>query len=238
MTVNDSSPMKEKLAAAMRIMVNEGLIENSGHISARIPGTDHICILAHIHSEGHVLRDTTAADFHTVNLDGKVVEGERETVGEIYLHTEVYKVRSDVKSVLHAHPPVTIALSIAGTPVTGVYVASGGTVFGNGTPIYDSSTHINRPQDGKKLAQLLGDQMAIMMKGHGAVTVGASIEQACIVTLNLERSAKLMLMAASFGKVRPFLSDKELAESSRRWRGDSEESHQVFWAYWGGRLPK
>ncbi|MBI4188132.1 MAG: class II aldolase/adducin family protein [Chloroflexi bacterium] len=236
--VKYSSPMKEKLAAAMRIMVNEGLIENSGHISCRIPGTDNICVLGHIHSEGHVLRDTAPADFHVVNLDAKVVEGEHETVGEIYLHTEIYKVRSDVKSVLHAHPPVTIALSIAGVPVSAVYVGAGGTVFGSGIPIYESSTHINRPEDGKKLAQLLGDQMAIMMRGHGAVTVGASIEQACNITLNMERSAKLMLMAAPFGKVKPFLPAKELAERSRRDRADSEESRQVFWDYWGGRLPK
>ncbi len=233
----DNLPMKEKLAKALRIIVNEGLIENSGHISARIPGTDHICVLGHIHEEGHLLREATASDFITVNMDGKVVEGEHEPVGEIYLHTEIYKARSDVNSVLHTHAPVTVALSIAGIPVTAVYGASGGTIFGKGTPIFKFSIQVNAAERGQELAQVLGDNMAVMLKGHGAVTVGASMEQACTISLNLERSAKLMLMAAQFGKVEP-ISAQDLTEYRRRGRADSEESRQVFWAYFGGRLPK
>lgn len=238
MAVKDVTEIKEKLARATRIMVNEGLIEQGGHPSARIPGTNHFCVLGHIHEEGRLYRNATAEDIITVDLNGKLVEGEYEPVGEIYIHTEIYKTRHDVNSVVHTHPPVTVALSITGTPVKAVCLA--GSVFGQGTPIFESACQIDTPEIGQKLAQVLGDQMAVMLKGHGAVTVGVSIERACRISLNLEKTAKLMLMAAQFGKV-PLMSAEDLAKSARavhHGSSDSEKSRKEFWDYYGGRLPK
>jgi len=235
MAVKEFTEIKEKLARATRIMVNEGLIELSGHPSTRVPGTDHLCVLGHLHEEGRTLRATSTEDIITVDMDGKLVEGNHEPPGEIYLHTEIYKARSDVSSVLHTHPPVTIALGIAGIPVKAVWLA--GAAFGQGVPIFESACQIDTPEIGQKLAQVLGNQMAVMLKGHGAVTVGVSIEQACSISLNLEKTAKLMLMAGQFGQVPP-MSAEDLARYSNRGRTDSEESRKGFWAYYGERLPQ
>ena len=235
MAVKEFTEIKEKLARATRIMVNEGLIELAGHPSTRVPGTDHLCVLGHIHEEGRTLRATSTEDIITVDMDGKLVEGNHEPPGEIYLHTEIYKARSDVNSVLHTHSPVTIALGIAGIPVKAVWLA--GAAFGQGVPIFESACQIDTPEIGQNLAQVLGNQMAVMLKGHGAVTVGASIEQACIMSLNLEKTAKLMLMAGQFGQVQP-MSAEDLARYSNRRRTDSEKSRKGFWAYYGERLPQ
>ncbi len=235
MVVKDVTEIKEKLARATRIMLNEGLFDLYGHPSTRVPGTDHLCVLGHLHGESRTLRTTSPEDIITVDMDGTLVEGNHEPPGEIYLHTEIYKARSDVNSVLHTHPPVTIALGIAGIPVKAVCLA--GVDFGQGVPIFESACQIDTPEIGQKLAQILGNQMAVMLKGHGAVTVGVSIEQACSISLNLEKTAKLMLMVGQFGQVQP-MSAEDLARYSNRGRHDSKESRKVFWVYYGERLPQ
>jgi ribulose-5-phosphate 4-epimerase/fuculose-1-phosphate aldolase len=70
-----------------------------GHVSARIPATDHVLILDHIHSEGRSLIDTDVHD-----LEGNWLEGHIGPVDEHFLHLEIMKARPDVTSVVHAHP--------------------------------------------------------------------------------------------------------------------------------------
>ena len=238
MAAKDVMEIKEKLALAVRIMVNEGLIELSGHPSTRVPGTDHVCVLGHLHEEGRTLRATSAGDIVTVDMDGNLVEGSHEPPGEVYLHTEIYKARSDVNSVLHTHPTATIALSIVGIPVSAVWLAAAG--FGQGVPIYQSARQIDTPELGQEVARLLGNEIAIMLKGHGTITVGSGIEQACRTSLTLEKTANMMIMSAQFGKVQP-MSTEDLTRYERVWgkgRSDSEESRRGFWAYYGERLPQ
>ncbi|MBI2305456.1 MAG: class II aldolase/adducin family protein [Chloroflexi bacterium] len=226
--------VKEKLALALRILVNEGVIENSGHPSFRLPGTEQVCILGHIHEHGGVLGKATAEDFVVVDLDGKVVEGKHEPVGEIGLHTEIYRARRDVAAIIHSHPPTVIALSIAGIRVLPVWL--NWTNSSEAVPMFSSSRQIRSKADGQELAGVLGMRDAVVLKGHGAVTVGTSIEQACVVTLTLEKTAKLQFMAAQFGQPQP-LSAQDLATYANKGR-DSEESRELFWNLYGGRLDK
>ena len=235
MTTQDVKEIKDKLAQATRILVNEGLIETSGHPSYRIPGTNHLYVLGHIHEEGRTLFDTSAEDIITVDLDGNLVEGDHNPPGEIYIHTEIYKARDDINSVLHTHSPVTMALGIAGIPVKAVWLNA--VVFGQGVPIFESACQIDTQENGQKLAAVLGNHMAVMLKGHGAATVGLSIEHACSIALNLEKTAKLMLMASQCGQVQA-LSAEDVTRYGNKGRVDSEKSRKGFWAYYGERLAK
>ncbi len=236
MAVTDIQEIKEKLALAVRIMVNEELIEVVGHPSARIPGTDHVCVLGHLHGEGHTLRETTAENIITVDMDGKLIEGNHEPVKEIYIHTEIYRARRDVNSVWHTHSPVTIALGLAGVPVTAFWPHA--IDFAEGVPIFDSAHPIVTPELGKKLAKVLGRHTAVMQKGHGAVCVGSSIEQAGSIALDLEKTAQVMLMVGQFTKVQPMSDEALAAFTGSERRHDPEAVLQGFWTSYKEMLPK
>ena len=108
--------LRRRLARAHRILTAGGIWPiTKGHVSARIPGTDHVLILGHIHSEGRSLIDTDVDDIVTVGIDGNWLEGRIEPVDERYLHLEIMKARPDVTSVVHAHPTYATAFGIAGT---------------------------------------------------------------------------------------------------------------------------
>src|SRR6476620_7252218 len=88
---------RRRLAKAHRILTAGGIWPiTKGHVSARIPGTDKVLILGHIHSEGRSLIDTDVDDIVTVDIEGKWLEGRIEPVDERFLHLEIMKARPDV----------------------------------------------------------------------------------------------------------------------------------------------
>ncbi len=110
--------LRRRLARAHRILTaGEIWPITKGHVSARIPGTDKVLILGHIHSEGRSLIDTDVDDIVTVDIDGNWLEGRIEPVDERFLHLEIMKARPDVTSVVHAHPTYATAFGIAGVNI-------------------------------------------------------------------------------------------------------------------------
>ena len=78
---NEITALRRSLARAHRILTAGGIWPlTKGHVSARIPGTDHVLILGHIHSEGRSLIDTDVDDIVTVDMDGNWLEGRIEPV--------------------------------------------------------------------------------------------------------------------------------------------------------------
>src|SRR3954468_18134059 len=79
--------LRRRLAKAHRILTAGGIWPlTKGHVSARIPGTEHVLILGHIHADGRSLKHTDVDDIVTVDLEGTWLEGRVEPVEERYLH--------------------------------------------------------------------------------------------------------------------------------------------------------
>lgn len=194
--------LKCRLAKVHRI-ITAGRIWplTKGHVSCRVPGTDHVLILGHIHSEGRSLANTDAADIVTVDLDGNFVEGRIEPVDERFAHTEVYKVRPDVHAVAHAHPPIATAFGIAGVDI--LPVGNRGAIFAPRVPILGFDKQIDTPERGKMVAEALGSGCAVVLKNHGVVVASDTIENVCITLFSLEETAELHWRAAQLGKVEP-----------------------------------
>ena len=93
------SELKKKLAMSSRMLFNSGLVDYSGHISARIPGSDHLLILPHPVSRATVKAD----DMVITDFEGKVIEGNYKAPSEVFMHARAYKARSDIQSVAHLH---------------------------------------------------------------------------------------------------------------------------------------
>jgi ribulose-5-phosphate 4-epimerase/fuculose-1-phosphate aldolase len=197
---NEITALRRRLARAHRILTAGGIWPlTKGHVSARIPGTDHVLILGHIHSEGRSLIDTDVDDIVTVDLDGNWLEGRIEPVDERYLHLEIMKERPDVTSVVHAHPTYATAFGIAGVNI--LPVGNRGAIFAPQVPILDFDRQIDTPERGRMCRDAIGDGLALVLKNHGVAVCGDSIENATIATFALEETAQLQWIAAQVGPV-------------------------------------
>ena len=158
--------LRRRLAKAHRILTAGGIWPlTKGHVSVRIPGTDHVLILGHIHSEGRSLIDTDVDDIVTVDIEGKWLEGRIEPVDERFLHLEIMKARPDVQSVVHAHPTYATAFGIAGVNI--LPVGNRGAIFAPQVPILDFDRQIDTPERGVMVRDAIGDGYAVVLKNHG-----------------------------------------------------------------------
>ena len=146
--------LKKRLAKVHRIITAGGVWPlTKGHVSCRVPGTDHVLILAHIHSEGRSLAHTDVDDLVTVDLEGNFIEGRMEPVDERFAHTEVYKARADVQAVAHAHPPMSVAFGVAGVNI--LPVGNRGAIFAPKVPILGFDKQIDTPERGRDAGHFL-----------------------------------------------------------------------------------
>jgi ribulose-5-phosphate 4-epimerase/fuculose-1-phosphate aldolase len=157
--------LKKKLAMSSRMLFNSGLVDYSGHISVRIPGSDHLLILPHPVSRAVVKPD----DMVVTDFDGKVIEGKYKAPSEVYMHARAYKARSDIQSVAHLHNHMVATLSMVDKPF---YPASSnpGAFFGPGAlPKYMDPALIHTIEQGDAVAKSLGNADAVMLRGHGSM---------------------------------------------------------------------
>lgn len=189
---------RKKVALACRILYMEGLGDlNLGHISSRVPGQDHI----YIKPRGLGLEEINVDDVIMLDLEGKKIEGKHPPHSETPIHTEIYKARGDVQSVVHLHPLITTAFSTIRGEI--MPLSQDGVVFAEDVPTILSPELITTKQQAKLLVEKLGNSNAILMLNHGIVTVGKSIEEACMNAIFLEKTLKLQLIASLFGKIEP-----------------------------------
>ena len=214
--------MKDELAASIRMLEYLGLIDFSGHVSCRIPGTDNL----YINSWGSSRCSLRPKDIVTSNLDGEPLATDVVLPSEIHIHTAVYRNRPDIQAVAHLHPPVTTAVGIAGK--TYIPVMHHGAIFASGVPVHDNCGHVNSKEKGEALAKTLAGHRAMIMRGHGAVVVAESIRGVFFGSVYLEDNAKKLAEAHKIGTPCP-LRDDELEAGKGVWR---QNQFDKVWRYY------
>ena len=217
-----------RLALACNILGHEGQSDMIlGHLSARPPGGDRVLMKP----AGLGLEEVTAGDMIVIDLDGKKLDGERKRHSEYPIHTEIYRKRPDVACVVHTHPPFATALGATGATIRPV--SHEGVLFA-GCPVFTETTLLIRePGQGRALARCLGEHKAVLMQNHGVVVVGASIEEATVNAILLEKAARIQLLAAGSGNM-VWTADEELAiKAEQIFRADNMLG---FFAYYERRL--
>jgi L-fuculose-phosphate aldolase len=161
------------------------------------------------HSVG--LDEITLANILTIDLAGNVIAGTARRHSEVYIHSEVYKARPDVGCVLHTHPPYAIALSASGTPLKCFSQPSA--LFYDVLGTYDDTINLIRtPEMGAGVAQALGRGRAALLKNHGVVVAGPSIEEVVVSALMLENAARIQMIVEATGNPGPEFSPREIAQ--------------------------
>jgi L-fuculose-phosphate aldolase len=200
--------IKQKLIVAGKILVAEGHDDfTRGHISMRLPDNPALFFMK---SHGVGLDEITLDNILTIDLDGNVAAGSDRRHSEVYIHSEVLKARRDVNCVIHTHPPYAVALSATGRPMKALSQGSG--LFHNALNTYtDSMTLIRTRAMGARVAAVLGANRAALLKNHGVVAAGGSIEEAVIAVIMLENAARVQLIAEATGDLAPEFPPDDVA---------------------------
>jgi len=145
------------------------------------------------------LEEITAKDIIVIDYEGNKLIGSGRRHSEYPIHTEIYKMYPHVNCVIHTHPFYSII--VAATEGTIKTISHEGSLF-SGIPLFTETTSLIRsPESGRAVAKCLKGNRALLMRNHGVVVTGASIEEATVYAVLLEKAAKLQVIASEAGSL-------------------------------------
>ena len=199
--------IKQQLIDAGKVLVAEGQDDfTRGHISFRVPDDPNLFFMK-AHSIG--LDEITMQNILTIDLQGNVVAGTARRHSEVYIHSEVLKARPDLNCVIHTHPTYSITLSATGRPLK--CYSQPGALFYDELGAYTDTINLIRTQAmGADVARALGRGHAVLLKNHGVVVAGVTIEEAVIRVIMLENGAMVQLLAEAAGDPAPEFSRADI----------------------------
>jgi HCOMODA/2-hydroxy-3-carboxy-muconic semialdehyde decarboxylase len=224
----------EDLVVANRILAHEGILDAYGHVSVRDPRNPNRYLIARSLAPEFV----TADDIVEYDLDSNSVGGDvRAGLIERFIHGEIYKVRPDVKAIVHSHSQAVIPFSVSNIPLRPVFHMAG--FLALGAPVWDSETVADPAASqilvrnnalGASLAATLGSGYVALLRGHGSVVVAPDVRVAVKNAIYLEADARIQLAAIGLGGSVTYISREEAYGISSA-KGDLGRA----WDYWKRR---
>lgn len=214
---------KERLAASLRLFAQYGFDEGiAGHITVRDPEyADYFWVNPFGIYFGHI----KASDLICVDSDGNIVEGKDKTLNHaaFVIHAAIHKARPDVHAAVHAHSIYGRIFSATGRMIRPLTIEA--TPFYNDHILFKSIGGIvSEVDEGQAIAQALGNKKAAILRNHGLLTVGESVDSAVWWFIAFERSCQTEVMAQIMGE--PIELTIEEAEKGHRQLGS--ETAGVF----------
>jgi L-fuculose-phosphate aldolase len=216
----------DAIALAVRLCTVAGVMDYSGHVSARDADDPNVMWINNRHASRTTL---TAADIvpYDIAAGRRIGEG-TEPPSEHWIHREIYRRRPAVGGIVHAHPDNILTISSVGLRLQQV-VTVNPFIPAGGAPIFDSPVLINTEARGRALAEALGDDPIVVMRQHGTVTVGSGIEEAVIRMICAEDDARVQFRALQVATPN-VIAGGELVTI----RGENLDAKIIrkFWNYW------
>jgi ribulose-5-phosphate 4-epimerase/fuculose-1-phosphate aldolase len=218
---DERTHIKQRMAAAFRLFDRFGFNEGvAGHLTARDPERPDCFWVNPFGLSFGLIR---ASDLILVNHDGEVVEGDWPVnVAAFAIHSQVHQARPDVTAAAHTHSTYGRAFSSLGRlldPITQDSCA-----FYEDHGLFDDFTGVViDTEEGKRIAHALGEHKAAILRNHGLLTVGHSVEEAVWWFVTMERSCQAQLLAEAAGD--PVLIDPDQAALTATQVGN----HQAGW---------
>jgi HCOMODA/2-hydroxy-3-carboxy-muconic semialdehyde decarboxylase len=203
--VDPDDAVKDQLVQAYKILVNEGVLDGFGHVSARSKKDPTIFYMPQAMPPSLVTKadivSLRVSDSQPIDAHGRKVNGER------YIHGEIYKARPDVMSVIHSHSQSVIPLSLTDIKLKPVVAQAG--FLPLETPTFEirdargkeeRGMQVTNEKRGAALAKALGNDPAILMRGHGDTVVGHSVKQAVVFAVYVDIDARMQNEALHLSK--------------------------------------
>jgi len=225
---------REDLVIANRILAHEGVVDGFGHVSVRHPERPDRFFMSRSRSPELV----TLGDIMEFDLDCNPVDQRgRVMYGERAIHGAIYQARADVGSVVHNHAHEIVPYSVTETPMRQIIHTAGG--MGHHIPVWDirdefgdTDMLVRNLQQGRSLARALGNNAAVLMRGHGCAVVGRSVRDAVRIAVYLMVNARLQTEAMRLGDV-TFLTEGEIVKTAEM--SSTPLAADRVWEYWARR---
>jgi ribulose-5-phosphate 4-epimerase/fuculose-1-phosphate aldolase len=191
----------EDLAAASRILVDQGVFDAAGHVSLRHPGDPERFLM----SRSLAPQMITADDIMEFDLDCNAIDPRgRKGFIERYLHGGIFRARPDVMAVAHSHSPSVIAFGLSATPMRAMY--HNAAFLAVGVPVFDirdkfgtTDIVVSTAAKGAALAQVLADKPVALLRAHGMVAVGPTLPVAVFRAVFTVTNANIQHQAMALG---------------------------------------
>jgi ribulose-5-phosphate 4-epimerase/fuculose-1-phosphate aldolase len=205
----------EDLVAADRILAMHGVFDAYGHVSVRDERNPQHYRMARSLAPELV----TARDILEYDLDSNAIGGKSPALFlERFIHGEIYKLRPDVKAVVHCHTSSLIPFGATDVTLRPMFGLAG--FLAEGVPVFEIRKNfgmtdllIRDPARGRALAQSLGNKPLALMRGHGAVVVGPSLPVAVGRCVYLDINAQVQQRAMALGGKITYLTPEEGKQS-------------------------
>jgi ribulose-5-phosphate 4-epimerase/fuculose-1-phosphate aldolase len=188
--------VKYDVCVANRILAEVGLatgvLASLGHSSMRVPSDPDRFI---VKGRGYAI-DALAAmrpeQMIVCDLDGNKVEGPPNSTQcfEVKMHSSIYKMYPQIKSVTHVHPRFAVVMSILQARLMPM-CQEGAQLISNEIPVYPHVKTIQTDEEGIEVATLINGGPVLLLEGHGATTTGSSLEESVMNMLWLEEQARM-----------------------------------------------
>ena len=187
---------------ASRAIGRAGLVHAYGHCSLRLNAREFLV------SPAKPLGMVSNTDLPvTVPIEGPLPA---DVLGEVRIHQQIYQVRGDVCGIVRFQSPKVVSLSTLGRSP---HARHGfGSYFAPQPPFWSDPRLVRDDERAAAVARTLGGARAIVLRGNGAVVVGASLEEACVLAWYLEDAARVELDVLASGEPGNILSPAEAAD--------------------------
>jgi ribulose-5-phosphate 4-epimerase/fuculose-1-phosphate aldolase len=225
---------KARLVGAYRLFNKYGYEHwVAGHISVRDPEYDD---RFWVNPLGCSWRCIRVDDLVCVDFDGNVIGSDIPVNGAAFaIHSQIHRARPNIHAVAHAHTPYGRAWAATGRPLEAV--SQDHCAFYDDHAVFDSYTGaVYDTQEADQFAQALGDTKALILKHHGLLTVGETVDEAAFWLHLLERCCQTMLLVAALAPVdgRPAYDvlDRDTARHTRDQVGEPLHGWRGFQPLW------
>jgi ribulose-5-phosphate 4-epimerase/fuculose-1-phosphate aldolase len=212
--------LRQKIVTACRIMDGMGLTEGFGHMSARLPDSDRILITPAM-GPGMAQAELLL----TFALDGsRVDEIDTPAALETPMHLAIYRARPDVGAICRTHSRHAVVMGVLNQPIATAHGFGG--MLGLTINVHQEIDLIVDAAMGDAVADSLGDDVALLLRGNGALATGSDIEHAAAHAIYLEEAAMIAVLGG--GKAQAF-TPSEL-EKRARWYGNEARRAWDYYA--------
>lgn len=199
--------LRQEIVQVGRLMYDKDLICGiDGNISARLDGQFLL-----ITPSGLPKGLLTAEQLLVVDLDGRPRDDQPSALGptsELPMHLEAYRRRPDIQAVVHAHPPLAVALSIAGISMS-LNVLPEALLMVGQVPTAPYALPSSE-ENAAAIRTLIADHNALILARHGSLTVGDTPMQAFLRLEAVEQNARILFLLAQLGGGDPLAVGSEL----------------------------
>ncbi len=199
--------LTQQLVTGCKVLEQFGIFDEQGHLSSRTAPDSRSMLINGNVSPGRA----NVQDFAEVELDEE--ERPEGIPSETPIHEQIYEARPEVQAICHNHSPYAVIAASVGLEMRPVHQI--GAIQRAPVEVYDDydlegGTLVTTDEEAAKLAAQLGEDRAIVMKGHGAVVVGESITETVLASIKLEYNARLLYQQSVVGE--PWYLPQELVD--------------------------